>query len=309
MLQLWQTLHMTKVAPLNRRLIVSGDDFGMSSQVNAGILHAHQHGILTNTSLMVTGVAWENAVALARATPSLSVGLHLTLVQGRSVLPPHLLPDVTDYSGNFTNNPTLAGLRYFLSRRAREQVRDECRTQIERFLSTGLALAHIDGHLNIHMHPVAQDILIDLMQEYSIPAMRVTHEDLSVSLALDARQSFRKRWESVIFTCLSRRAKKRLRACSIAFPDTLFGLHQSGDINEHYLLNLLPKLQAGVTELYCHPAFLPCPEVHRWTPTYRRDCELAALTSPAVRAAVTDLGITLVSYRDFLPQRDEALLH
>ncbi len=295
---------MTPTTRPGRQLIVNGDDFGLSPQVNAGIVHAHHHGILTNTSLMVTAPAWKEAVALAHSTSSLSVGLHLTLVQGRAALAPHLLPTVTDPGGNFSRNPTLAGLRYFFSRRARRQVRAECQAQIEKFLATGLPLAHVDGHLNIHMHPAVLDILLELAREYGIKAMRVTREDLAVSLALDAHHCLRKRWESVIFTGLSRVAEKKLRASGIAFPDALFGLHQSGDINERYLLGLLPRLREGVTELYCHPSFLPCREVQYWTPTYRRDAELAALTSPAVRAAVTDQGVVLVGYRDLHSRGD-----
>jgi hopanoid biosynthesis associated protein HpnK len=295
---------MTPATRSGRQLIVNGDDFGLSPQVNAGILHAHQHGILTSTSLMVTAPAWQEAVALAQATPSLSVGLHLTLVQGRAALAPHLLPAVTDPGGNFSRTPTLAGLRYFFSRRARQQVRAECQAQIEKFLATGLPLAHVDGHLNIHMHPAVLDILLELAREYGIKAMRLTREDLAVSLALDARHRLRKRWESVIFTVLSRAAEKKLRANGIASPDALFGLSQSGDINERYLLGLLPRLREGVTELYCHPSFLPCREVQYWTPTYRRDVELAALTSSAVRAVVTAQGVVLVGYRNLHSRGD-----
>jgi hopanoid biosynthesis associated protein HpnK len=282
----------------DRRLIVNGDDFGLSSQVNAGIIHAHTHGILTNASLMVTGFAWQEAVQKAKETPSLSVGLHLTLVQGRAVLAPHLLTQVAEPSGHFSENPTAAGLRYFFSPRARTQLRDECRAQIERFLATGLALAHIDGHLHMHMHPVVLAILLDLAPEYGVKAVRLTREDLPTSLACDPRNQLRKRWESFMFAQLSRVAERKLHARSIAFPDALFGLHQSGDVNERYILELLPRLRGGVTELYCHPAFLPCQEVRYWTPTYRRDVELAALTSPTVRAALTEHGITLMCYRD-----------
>lgn len=286
------------VSRLDRRLIVNGDDFGLSSQVNAGILHAHRHGILTNTSLMVTGLAWREAVALAKETPSLSVGLHLTLAQGRAVLNPHLLTNVTEPSGAFSENPTAAGLRYFFSRQSRTQLRDECRAQIERFLATGLPLAQIDGHVNIHMHPAVLNILLDLAPEYGVKAMRLTREDLNVSLACDSRHAVRKRWESFIFTQLAQSAEQKLRARGIIFPKALFGLHQSGEIDEPYILSLLPRLRVGVTELYCHPAFLPCREVQYWTPTYRRDVELAALTSPAVRSAVSAHDIALVSYRD-----------
>jgi hopanoid biosynthesis associated protein HpnK len=281
-----------------RSLIVNGDDFGLSPQVNAGIIHAHTHGILTNTSLMVTGSAWQEAVALAKETPTLSVGLHLTLVQGRAVQAPHLLTGVTQPSGNFSDHPTTVGLRYFFSRQARVQLRDECRAQIERFLATGLPLAQVDGHLHIHMHPTVLDILTELAPEYGIKAMRLTREDLATSLSCDPHQQIRKRWESLIFTRLARAAEQKLRASRIAFPNALFGLHQSGDLNEQYLLALLPKLRSGVTEIYGHPAFLPCPEARYWTPTYRRAEELAALISPAVRATLTAQDIMLTNYRD-----------
>ena len=267
-------------------------------------MHAHQHGILTNTSLMVTAPAWKAAVELARALPRLGVGLHVTLVQGRAVLSKQHLRAIIDSEGNFAHNPTQAGLQYYFSRRAREEIRVECRAQLERFLKTGLPLSHIDGHLNIHMHPVVMDALLALAQEYAIPAMRLTREDLATSLTLDPRQALRKRWESVVFTPLARATEKKLRHARIPYPDHLFGLHQSGAMDESYLLGLLPRLQASVTELYCHPAFLPCPEIERSTPTYQRDVELAALTSPAVRAAAAEENIRFVSYRDLPSLRE-----
>ena len=287
---------MPSPVPGARYLIVNGDDFGLSAQVNAGILHAHQQGILTNTSLMVTAPAWEEAVELARSMPSLGVGLHVTLVQGRSVLSRQHLRAIIDSEGNFGHDPTRSGLQYYFSRRAREEVQAECRAQLERFLETGLPLSHIDGHLNIHMHPVVMDALLALAQEYSIPAIRLTREDLTTSLMLNPRQALRKRWESFVFTFLAQTTEKKLHNAFIPYPDHLFGLHQSGAVDESYLLGLLPRLQAGVTELYCHPAFLPCPETERWTPTYQRDVELAALTSPAVRAVAAEEDIRFVNY-------------
>ncbi len=289
-----------------RYLIVNGDDFGLSAQVNAGILHAHQQGILTSTSLMVTAPAWEEAVELARSTPSLGVGLHVTLVQGRAALSRQHLRVIIDSEGNFTHDPTWAGLRYYFSQQAREEIRAECRAQIERFLETGLPLSHIDGHLNIHMHPVVMDALLALAQEYHIPAMRLTRESLTTSLMLDPHHALRKRWESFVFTSLARTTEKKLWRACIPYPDHLFGLHQSGAVDESYLLGLLPRLQAGVTELYCHPSFLPCPEVERWTPTYQRDVELAALTSPTVRAAAAEENIRFVNYRDLPSLREGA---
>jgi len=70
------------------RLIVNADDFGISHGANRAIVRAHREGILASASLMVNGDAANNAVALAKENPSLAVGLHLTLVNGRSTPKP-----------------------------------------------------------------------------------------------------------------------------------------------------------------------------------------------------------------------------
>src|SRR5215211_3045624 len=60
-------------------LIVTGDDFGISRGINLGIIEAHRTGVVTSTSLMVNRPACEEAVAFARACPTLSLGIHLEL--------------------------------------------------------------------------------------------------------------------------------------------------------------------------------------------------------------------------------------
>ena len=102
-----------------KRLIVSGDDFGLSPGTNFGIIKAHRDGILTNASLMVNGSAFAEAVELARATPGLSVGLHLVLVQGRATSAPSDIPDLVDGAGMFPNSAPAAGFRYFFVPRLR----------------------------------------------------------------------------------------------------------------------------------------------------------------------------------------------
>ena len=59
-----------------KNLIFNGDDFGASTGVNRGIIDCHEHGVLTSTSLMVTGKAVAEAVALSRDYPKLAIGLH-----------------------------------------------------------------------------------------------------------------------------------------------------------------------------------------------------------------------------------------
>jgi hopanoid biosynthesis associated protein HpnK len=287
--------------PGQRRLIVSADDFGMSSGVNAGIMAAHRDGILTDAGLMVNGAASAEAVDLARATPSLAVGLHLVLVQGRASSAPRDIPALVDATGMFRTHSVWAGLRYFFLPRVRAQLDTEIRAQLDRFLATGLSLSHVDGHLNIHMHPTVLAILLRLAPRYGIRAIRLPREPWRISLRLDQRERRRKLVEAAIFGALARYAAPRLAAHGIRHPDHMFGLHQSGHVDERYWLGVLEALPAGVTEIYSHPARLDT-EAKRWRPlTYEAEAELGALTSTRVRDALAAAGIARISYRDLTP--------
>ena len=282
-----------------RRLIVAADDFGMSPGVNAGILRAHREGILTETSLMVRGAAMAEAVALARATPSLGVGLHLTLLQGHCVAPPAEIPVLVDAAGRFGDDPVWTGMRYFFVPGARPQVRHEIAAQLDAFAATGLPLSHVDGHLTIHMHPVALGALLDLAPRYGLRAVRVPRDPLGAALRWDRRHAARKLFEAGAFGGLARWATPRLVAAGLRMPDRMFGMHQTGAVTEDYLLHLIETLPPGTSEVYCHPAETVDDEARRWRPAdYRSDAELAALCSPRVRAAVAAAGIELIGYRD-----------
>ena len=75
-----------------KALIVTADDFGLSRPVNDAVERSHRHGILSAASLMVGAPAMDDAVERARAMRSLGVGLHVTLLEGRPVLPPGQVP-------------------------------------------------------------------------------------------------------------------------------------------------------------------------------------------------------------------------
>lgn len=282
------------------RLIVTGDDFGLSPAVNQAIVRAHEQGLLTSASLMVSGSAASEAVALAKAHPRLAVGLHLVLCQGRSSLAPHQIPGLVDARGHFDRSPVRAGLRYFFVRSLRPQLRREIEAQLAAFGATGLVLSHLDGHLNLHLHPTVLTILLELAGQYRIPAMRLPLDDLRLTLALDKKRLGYKLSHAVIFGMLCRYARRRLAGAGIRVADRVYGLLQSGDMNEAFLLGLLPRMRGEVVEWYCHVGFSPCPELERWTPAYRYRQELEALTSERVLKAVAAQGLVLTSYRELL---------
>ena len=280
-----------------KELIINADDFGLSSGANRAIIKAWREGVLTSASLMVGGSAFAEAVSLAGENPALQVGLHLTLVQGRAVLCHDGMPSITDPQGNFTNDPVLAGMRYFFLKSLRGQLYREIEGQIVKFMDSGLPLSHIDGHLNIHMHPVVFDILLDLMPRYGIKSFRLSCERLGVDLAIAPRRRLGKMVDAFIFSRLAARCRPRLDRLGIGYAMEVKGLLNSGRMTEEYLVNALDILQEGLTEIYFHPGLTPDDELRRWMPDYCHEEELAALTSSPVKEKVKGLDIRLMNYR------------
>ena len=163
-------------------------------------------------------------------------------------------------------------------------------------LDTGLRPWFLNGHLNIHLHPAVWPMVHRLAEQYNIPAVRLTRENLGVTLSLNRQRLTYKTVHALIFAWLARRAAKSLG--KLKTNDHLFGLLNDGCMDEPYLLGLLPKLAPGVTEIYCHPAVHIDREMLQWTPHYRPQAELAALVSPKVAEVFKELKLELVSFKD-----------
>src|SRR3954452_25089097 len=69
----------------DRRLIVTADDVGLHPGMTAGAIRAHREGIVTACSVVANGAAFDNAVTQLRDVPSLEVGVHLALVEERTL--------------------------------------------------------------------------------------------------------------------------------------------------------------------------------------------------------------------------------
>ncbi len=285
-------------------LIINGDDFGYSAAVNRAIIQAHQKGILTSASLMVNEAAAAQAVAFAKANPSLAVGLHLVLVLGRAALPHAELPHITDAQNCFTDSSFQAGIRYYFSNTARREVRCEMRAQFEKFAATSLPFSHVDGHTHLHQHPVVFTELINLCEEFGVRRVRVVKGEMCLSLRLDRRHLPIKLVWGTVFNLLGHWCERQLRGRGFVQPQKVYGLLQSGDLNEDYLLGLIPRMARTATEIYAHPlAFDAGATAQRENPGGAR--ELAALTSARVRAAIERAGFSLTTY-DKLPDHAPA---
>jgi chitin disaccharide deacetylase len=291
-----------KKALIHRQLIVNADDFGISEEANLAIIRAHKEGILTSTSLMVTGAAFEDAVRLARENPQLAVGIHLVVVMGQSTLPPSEVSSLVDSEGNFPNNPLKAGLKYLFSPRARRELKRELAAQFRKFKSTGLPLSHVDGHLHLHVHPVVFREALELAAKYGARRMRVPVEERALALRFDPTNRALKTVMSILFGGLARYMKPKLYSKGFVFPERVYGNLQSGRVSERYFLYALDNLEAECNEIYCHPSFY----------ADRRDLskdqeqsqvEFEALISPSVAEKIKTRGISLTNYFELDPAR------
>ncbi|MFI5347301.1 MAG: ChbG/HpnK family deacetylase [Elusimicrobiota bacterium] len=255
-----------------KSLIVTADDFGYSSDVNAGVVRAHKDGILRFASLMVLRPAAAEAAELAKENPGLGIGLHLELCG---------------------NEPEKAGIRYFFDPKARAGLEGEIRAQIEALIKLGIKPTHVDGHINIHVHPVIFPALCRLAKEYGIPRVRLPSGELSVNLdyPLDNDPLLPRIALAGTFAAMHLWISGAARGLEL--PRT-WGLLRSGMMSEDYVLWLIKNLPEGATEIYFHPCADPSSAVtDRPRPTHQSISELRTLTSPKVREAIAAAGIEL----------------
>jgi hopanoid biosynthesis associated protein HpnK len=277
--------------PAGPAVIFNADDLGYSSAVNEAVARAHEQGLLTSASLMVTGQAADEAIALARQTPTLAVGLHLVMVDGRPVLPASQIPHLVDRCGSFPSNAVQVGLHYALSRTARQELRRELSAQFERFAATGLPLSHVDSHLHMHMHPFIFDWLLPLAEQYGAAGLRIPYDDLGLALAYDRHGAAIKVTWAIVFGLLRRHALRRMRQHRLAVAGRVYGLMQSGHMQEAYVISLLHRLQGPAAEVYFHPSSAADGRSQGPNPG-----DLASLLSPAVRQVIRERNLRLATY-------------
>ena len=255
-----------------RRLVVNADDFGFTRDVNAGIIEAYERGILTATTLMAEGEAFEDAVRLAGEHPGLDIGVHLTLV-GMPGLPASLAGCTTAvYSGQLDVYEIFAG-------------------QVRKVLAAGIRPTHVDTHKHTHLLPPVLWAVCTVAEEFGIGWVR-SPGDFPFSYGRKGLVSRVMRWR--------RRAMRRTIAeAGLRTTDAFTGFAWTGTFTEKDLGRLLPALPEGVTEFMCHPGRLGGELAGANTRLKAsRVQELRALTHPATRAAVEAAGVELVGFRE-----------
>ena len=161
-----------------KRLIVNADDFGLHSAVNHGIIEGYEKGCIRSTSFVAAGAAAEEAAELARKHPGLGVGIHLTLVAERPVLPPSEVPGLIGENGRLLPDHMAFIRRYMTGGVRREELYAECEAQILRAKEMGVRLTHIDSHQHLHVLPGVVKVVLSLVKKYGFTKMRLPAEPI-----------------------------------------------------------------------------------------------------------------------------------
>jgi chitin disaccharide deacetylase len=232
---------------------------------------------------MVGAPAFADAVERARRLPTLAVGLHVVLVNGRPVLPPDRVPDLVDANGEFLVDLVRAGFRFFLRRGVRRQLEAEIRAQFDRFAETGLQLDHVNAQNHMHVHPTVFALLLKVGRSYGMRAIRIPREPFGGTRTIEP-------WTALM--------RARARRSGLHCNDYAYGINDAGAMNERRVLAMLDAIPDGVTELFFHPATSAFADADPGTERYQWREELQALTSPDVRAVLTRNRIQSITYTE-----------
>ncbi len=214
-----------------KRLIVNADDFGYTRGVNSGVIRGFCDGIITSTTLMANGVAFEDAVEHAKKNPKLGVGCHLVLVGGACVEATSAIPSLADDEGRLP--PSLAVLTgKLLAGVVRgEDLARELRAQISKVIRAGIEPTHLDSHKHTHSHPRVMEQVVRVAEEFGIRRVRKPFENGGVLL----RCAFGGDWSSLkrsVVALVARTAapqfEKLARAHGICSPERLWGVAATG---------------------------------------------------------------------------------
>lgn len=275
-------------------LVVNADDFAWSRSVNRGIVEAHERGIVTRASILATGSAFEDACALASATPSLGIGVHLSFYRGATILPPEQVSTLLGEDGRLTGSWREIVRRLVAGSLDFRQLDAELRAQIERVRQAGLEPAHLDSEKHLHQWPSVFDLVCRIAQDTGIRQVRLVREPFALKAV------------PIGLGLLSRRNVRTALACGITVPDATLGVtRRPKDVATFE--RILRGVPAGRVEFVVHPGhvdaeFMAMQATVANRLVCSREEELATLLDPAARAAIERSGCMLLEGTGEVPQ-------
>lgn len=275
-----------------KQIIVNADDFGRHREINRAVAECVERGCLRSASIMPGGEAFDDAVEVARAHPELGVGVHLTLANGRPVLPRIYILSLVKENGEFYDDYHVFVKRFLAGKVHMEEVRRELAAQLRRAESTGLPITHVDSHQHLHVLPGIIDAVLAAAKARSIPAVRIPRAPLFAGSAAPGAVIGR-----MGLSVLAARAAGKARARGFGTPDHFAGIVAGEAVDEERLLAIIDRMKPGTTEVMMHPgadtAVLQA--ACQWDHDF--EAERDALLSPRVLDRLRERNIEITNFR------------
>lgn len=286
-----------------KKLIVNADDFGLTEGVNRAIVNGHRNGIITSATLMANGGSFDSAVAAGLAMPTLGIGVHLNLTQGRPVSSASCVLSIVTPEGSFYPTPGMLARRVLARKAKLSHIESELRGQIEKIASAGIRITHLDSHKHIHLLPPIFSLVLKLAREHGIGCVRCPVEPAASGLG--PLRSGRRGWSRMakqyflgrVLSTMAAYQVRKVKEAGLFRADRFYGLSQTGFLDARILEQILRALPEGTNEIMCHPGYVD--EALLGTRTRlrgERETELEAFTSASIRRLLDELGIELISY-------------
>lgn len=289
-----------------RRLIINADDFGMTSGVNRAIIEAHRAGTVTSCTLMANEPAVEDAAALASRTPSLAVGCHIVMVDGRPLSPADNVSSlITSRNGNDARfRPGIAqlALAAVSGKIQPSDVRHEASAQIVRLQSRGIALSHVDCHMHSHILPVVSGAVLRAASEHGIRAVRNPFEP-AWSVAATHKSSSLRSWnrssQVTILRFLEPQFLRMVKESGMKTTEGTIAIAVTGLLDRDLLRRLVDAMPEGTWELVTHPGYNDQDLAGAKTELKQsRAVELELLKWAGTLDLLRSRGIQLITYRE-----------
>jgi predicted glycoside hydrolase/deacetylase ChbG (UPF0249 family) len=243
-----------------KRLIVNADDFGLTQGVNRAVVACHERGIVSSATLMATGACFDEAVALAKTMPDLSVGCHVVLVDGEPLLPASevrslLAPGTTRFYHSISEVLAAVARGRFNA----GEVEAEAAAQMTRLRNAGIATSHFDAHKHTHMFPSILKPLLRAADANGIAAVRNPFEApgaVSIGEAFgDSTLFLRKTETTLLRLALRGRWLREVNKSGLTTTDGSLGVAATGTLDAARLRSMLRQMTPGTWELVCHPGY------------------------------------------------------
>jgi hopanoid biosynthesis associated protein HpnK len=274
------------------KLIINADDFGLCRGVNKAVAEAHTTGVLTSTTIMANMPAVDEAIELAKSNPSLGVGIHLNVIDGKPLSSDSNVEPLIGDSGEFKYSASKLALKTLLCKKTRKAIETELAAQIASIIDKGIKPTHLDSHKHFHCLAPVYRIVCSLAGDFGITAIRWPWEPATVCGNNWPRVGPKDKIRAFLVRQMALNAQKQDNR--FIKNDIFFGLAHTGRIDDNFWAEIARTQFAGTAEVMTHPGYAD--GLGKTRLVEQRLIELKCLCAPATKDLLEQAGIQLVHY-------------